>query len=315
MTKILADALVPIFVGLFLGYAAGLRGSMDNKHVKTLIAFVMSFAVPSSLFLSIVTAPRMALREQAPTALVLTIGYAVIYLASFLWALRGEQLGLSDSSVVALTVGFPNSAAVGLPLLASVFGMQSDVTVATSLAVGAITVSPITLAILEANRYGSARKFDLGQLAGSLARSLKRPLVWAPLLAVAVAFAGLNLPSYVNRSLAVMGSSADGAALVLTGLVVSAQKFELKGSILLAVFLKNAVQPAVVLGLGLLIHLPIQQIRYITLICAMPCGFFGAVFGKDFGSSPQIASSGLIASYAIGIGTLAAWVVFVNHLQ
>lgn len=63
MTRILADALVPIFVGLFLGYAAGLRGSMDNKHVKTLITFVMSFAVPSSLFLSIVTAPRMALRE------------------------------------------------------------------------------------------------------------------------------------------------------------------------------------------------------------------------------------------------------------
>ena len=104
----------------------------------------------------------------------------MVYLVSFYWARRSEQLDPSDSSVVALTVGFPNSAAVGLPLLASVFGVQSDVTVATSLAVGAITVSPVTLAILEAHRYGSAREFDFGQFAGSLAGSLKRPLVWAP---------------------------------------------------------------------------------------------------------------------------------------
>jgi malonate transporter len=43
----LADALAPIFVGLLLGYIAGLRGVMDNKNLKTLITFVMSFAIPS----------------------------------------------------------------------------------------------------------------------------------------------------------------------------------------------------------------------------------------------------------------------------
>ena len=46
----------------------------------------------------------------------------------------------------------------------------------------------------------------------------------------------------------------------------------------------------------------------------MPCGFFGTVFGKGFNSSPKFASSGLIASYLTGVGTLAAWIVIVNHL-
>jgi malonate transporter and related proteins len=54
--------------------------------------------------------------------------------------------------------------------------------------------------------------------------------------------------------------------------------------------------------------------RYVTLIGAIPCGFFGVVFGKDFDSNPNLASSGLIASYVIGVGTLAAWIVIVNHL-
>jgi len=111
-----------------------------------------------------------------------------------------------------------------------------------------------------------------------------------------------------------MGSAADGSALVLTGLVVSAQKFEIRGNTLIAVLLKNALQPAIALGICMLIHLNIEQTRYVTLISAMPCGFFGVVFGRDFDSNPTLASSGLIASYLVGVGSLAAWIVIVNHI-
>jgi predicted permease len=119
----------------------------------------------------------------------------------------------------------------------------------------------------------------------------------------------------MDRSLAVMGSAADGSALVLTGLVVSAQKFEIGGNTLITVFLKNALQPALALGIAMLIHLPVEQMRDVTLISALPCGFFGIVFGKDFDSGPNLASSGLIASYLVGVATLAAWIVLVKHLR
>jgi malonate transporter len=323
MTKVLADALVPIFAGLLLGYFAGLWRRMDNQNVRTLITFVMSFAIPCSLFLAIASTPRTALREQAAAGLVLAIVYAVLYAVSFVWTRSRENLNASDSSVVALTLGFPNSAAVGLPLLASVFGSRATVTVATSLAIGSITVSPITLAILERSHMGSAgvsgtglsgKSSALRQITLSLIHSCKRPIVWAPLLGLAFSCADLTLPSFIHRSLAVMGSAADGSALVLTGLVVSAQKFEIRGNTLIAVLLKNALQPAIALGICMLIHLNIEQTRYVTLISAMPCGFFGVVFGRDFDSNPKLASSGLIASYLVGVGSLAAWIVIVNHI-
>ena len=323
MTKVLANALVPIFVGLLLGYFAGLWRRMDNQNVRTLITFVMSFAIPCSLFLAIASTPRTALREQAAAGLVLAIVYAVLYAVSFVWTRSRENLSASDSSVVALTLGFPNSAAVGLPLLASVFGSRATVTVATSLAIGSITVSPITLAILERSRRGSAgvsgtglsgKSSALRQITLSLIHSCKRPIVWAPLLGLAFSCADLTLPSFIHRSLAVMGSAADGSALVLTGLVVSAQKFEIRGNTLITVLLKNALQPAIALGICMLIHLNIEQTRYVTLISAMPCGFFGVVFGRDFDSNPKLASSGLIASYLVGVGSLAAWIVIVNHI-
>jgi len=323
MTKVLGDALVPIFAGLLLGYFAGLWRRMDNQNVRTLITFVMSFAIPCSLFLAIASTPRTALREQAAAGLLLAIVYAVLYAVSFVWTRSRENLNASDSSVVALTLGFPNSAAVGLPLLASVFGSRATVTVATSLAIGSITVSPITLAILERSRRGSAgvsgtglsgKSSALRQITLSLIHSCKRPIVWAPLLGLAFSCADLTLPSFIHRSLAVMGSAADGSALVLTGLVVSAQKFEIRGNTLIAVLLKNALQPAIALGICMLIHLNIEQTRYVTLISAMPCGFFGVVFGRDFDSNPTLASSGLIASYLVGVGSLAAWIVIVNHI-
>jgi predicted permease len=288
---------------------------MDNKNVQTLITLVMSFAVPCALFLSIISAPRAALREEIPSALVFTVGYTVVYALSFLWTTYGMNLQASDSSVVALTVAFPNSAAVGLPLLASVFGSQATVTVAASLAIGSITITPITLAILEANRGGPGGGLTLSSVATSLLHSLKRPIVWAPLLGLVASIAGLTFPSFVDRSLHVIGMAADGSALVLTGLVVSAQRFEMGGNTLVALILKNVLQPALALGIAMLMHLSIDQIRYVTLINAIPCGFFGVVFGKGFGANPKILSSGLIASYLIGIGTLAAWIVIVDQLR
>lgn len=44
MTQVLADALIPIFVGLLLGFYAGRRGLMDNINVRNLIVLVMNFA-------------------------------------------------------------------------------------------------------------------------------------------------------------------------------------------------------------------------------------------------------------------------------
>jgi predicted permease len=160
MIKVLGDALAPIFAGLLLGYFAGLWRRMDNQNVRTMITFVMSFAVPCSMFLTIARTPRAELREQGGAALVLTIVYVVLYALTFVWARSQEKLGASESSVLALTVSFPSSAAVGLALLASVFGPKSLVTVATSIALGSITVSAITLAILEAKQDPSAEGFS-----------------------------------------------------------------------------------------------------------------------------------------------------------
>ncbi len=285
---------------------------MDNQNVKTLITFVMSFAIPCALFSAVALTPFAALHQLGTTSLALALVYGGLYAFTVFWLQSREKLRAADSSVVALTLAFPNSAAVGLPLLVSVFGPESTVTLAISLAIGAITFSPLTVGILEASR--SPEGISLKAITLSVIRSFKKAIVWAPLLGFVVSFASFSLPSFITRSLHVMGSASDGSALVLTGLVVSSQKFTFGRDSVIAALLKNMLQPLLALGIALLIHLPLQQTRYVTLISAMPCGFFGAVFGKSFDACPRLVSSGLIASYFAGIPTLAAWIVIVNHI-
>jgi predicted permease len=314
MTAMIANALIPIFAGLLLGYLAGFLRAMDNQNVRTLNTFVTSFAIPCSIFLAVANTPMSDLRAQAEPALVLTVAYTALYAISFFWSRSQQRLSAADSSVLALTVGFPNSAAVGLPLLTSVFGPRSAVTVATSIAIGCITVSPITLLILEASRT-SRGGLALSNIISPLMRSVRTPIVLAPILGLLFCGVGWHLPSFASQSLAVIGAAADGTALVLTGLVVSAQIFKGGCRTLVVPLLKNVVQPALTLLTARLMGLPIEEMRYATLISAMPCGFFGPVFGRRFGADPQLANSGLIASYLSSVVTLPAWIAILNHLE
>jgi predicted permease len=177
-----------------------------------------------------------------------------------------------------------------------------------------MTISAITLAILEAERDPSGEGLSFRHFALSLLYAGKKPIVWAPLLGLVFSYAEVQLPSFASRSIELIGSAAAGSALVLTGLVVSAQKFEFGGNTVVAVFLKNLLQPGLALGIAMLVHVSLEQTRYVTLISAIPCGFFGIVFGKSDNVNPRLASSGLIESYVLGVVTLAMWVAIVNHL-
>jgi malonate transporter len=309
MTLILLNALLPIFVGLLLGYIAGRRGVMDNLNVRNLIVLVMDFAIPCALFSTITSTSWPVLREQWETSVMIAVVFVALYIASYISARKRLKMSISDASVLALTVGFPNSAAVALPLLTTAYGPNSRVTAALSIAVGAITISPLTVALLESDKLSDGQGVSITAVAIKFLWAFTRPVVWAPMLALVSVYFGLHLPSYVDRSLTILGSAASGSALILTGVVVSSQAFRLDGKVAWTTAAIVLIQPLFALGITELFHMSHNAIRDITLISAIPGGFFGLVFGKSFNSTPETASSALIASYAIGAFSLAGWML------
>jgi predicted permease len=204
-----------------------------------------------------------------------------------------------------LTIAFPNNAAAGLPIITAVFGANNIFYVALAVAVGSIFLSPLTLAILEANQAAASGSKGGGAIALAIGRSLRKPIVLAPLIGVLVSLIGIPLAPVIVQSLQLIGEAAGGVALFVTGVVLSAQSILFSRNVISGTILKNVVHP--LMGYGLILVLPMssEAARAVVLLLALPAGFFSILFGLRYGKDSREAGSTLIVSSLASIVTLA----------
>nr|WP_255569491.1 AEC family transporter [Neoroseomonas alba] len=285
--------MVPIFAVMALGYFAGWMRDIDNRHVGELNALVMDFALPASLFAATAATPRAMLLAQLPLVTIFAASMLLLYGISFVMQRALFRLSAAEASVQALTVALPNYAAAGLPLITAVFGPAGTLYVALSIATGSVVLSPLTLAVLEAT--GAERSGTTGVMR-AIGRSLCKPVVLGPLAGIALSLLGVSMPDAVGRSFELIGQTAGGVALFLTGLILSAQRMALSGNVWSGVLLKNAVHPVLAVLLLAAMPLDVEARRAAILLCALPSGFFGALFALRYGVDSSLAGSTLIVS-------------------
>jgi len=318
---LIITALLPVFLVMGLGYFAGRRKLIDNQNVASLNVMLMQFALPLTLFISIARTPRTVIVDNAPLALALALGLSITFGFVAWMQQRVFRLSLGDTAVDTLTISFPNFASIGLPLLLPIFGPQAALTVAIAIAVGAVTISPMTLAMLEMNKArkaresgsngGSAPASILGQFGVALGRSVRKPIFIGPILGLLFALSGLQLPPLVATGFGPLTAATAGLGLFLTGLMLSAQAIQVSGNVVFGVLVKNIAQPLLVYGLATALGLPEQTARQAALLTAIPGGFFGLVFGASNGVRPPVAGATLVVSSLMGIVTLsvAIWLL------
>jgi len=227
-----------------------------------------------------------------------------LYGLSYWMQRRLFGLGSSAAAVQALTVSLPNNAAAGLPLIAAVFGPTRTIDVALVIAAGAIVVSPLTLAILEANRPASGDRRGADLILGAVGRSLRKPIVVAPIVGALWAVSAILLPDFVGQAFDLIGQAARGVALFLTGLILSSQRLQLTPNVISVTLLSNVARPLLVAGLIMLLPMPHDAGRAAILLSALPSGFFGVLFGLRYGIESNETGSTLIASSLLSAATL-----------
>src|SRR5271156_1004823 len=300
MLVIMLDALMPVFFGMALGYLGGWTRDVDNQHVAELNALVMDFAVPASMFVTVVQASRQTLLDELPLAANLSISMPILYLVTYVMARRAFGADPGEASIQALTTCLPNYASAGLPLISALLGADHLVAAAVAIACGSIVVSPITLVILDRTSQ------DKKSITASLVSAIMKPIVLSPILAVAFVLTGIGLPDPLTKSFSLMGQVAGGAGLFLTGLILSAQKPDLGANTSIQTILANVAHPLLAAALAWLFVLPPLTAREAIVLSALPVGFFGVLFGLRFNKSSEVAGTTLIASTLLSAATLAA---------
>jgi malonate transporter len=299
-------ALVPVFFVLMLGYAAGKFHIVDNLHVDALNALVMDFALPASLFAATASASRREMIEQVPLFLVLGVTMLVLYLAWYFIARGVSKVSRSEASLQALTIGFPNLAGVGLPIMTSVVGPAGTVPVAVALAAGSILISPLTLIMAE---MGAAKargeQMAAQQVLTAIRRAITKPVVLAPALGILFSLSDVSLDALARASLALIGSSAAGVALFLTGAILSAQSFRLDWKVVAATVASDVVRPLLAVAVIRLIPMTQDAAKTAILLAATPSGFFGILFAVKYRLDSARAGSMVIASTGFSVVTLA----------
>ncbi|MDE1147505.1 MAG: AEC family transporter [Azospirillaceae bacterium] len=311
MYMMIASALVPVFFVMLLGYFAGKRGIVDNGNIKSLNMFLMMFTLPAALFTAIARTHRDVIIQNAPLMAVLAISLLVVFGVMAVLQYKAFKLSRADGAVQMLTVSFPNFASIGLPLLSGIYGAQAALPVAIAIATGSVTISPLTLTLLELSKQPEGAGGGFGQFLGALRKSVSKPIFIAPMLGVILALAGVEMPPLVDKSLSLIGAATAGAGLFLTGLILSAQPIRINGNVVVGVLLKNVLQPLLAALVVRLLDVPQPLAGEVVLLIAIPAGFFGLVFGAGYGARPAVAGSTLVASSLASIVTLAVAIALV----
>jgi malonate transporter len=298
-------ALAPVFFVLLLGFFAGRFRIVDSHHVDGLNALVMNFALPASLFAATASASRSQMIAQAPLFLAFGLTMLLLYLAWY-WSARSfSGVSRSDASLQALTIGFPNLAGVGLPVLSSMLGPGGAVPVAVALASGSILISPLTLIMVEMNA-GKAHGADVSgrQVLTAVRRALTKPVVLAPALGILLSLSNFDLDALAHACLALIGNAAAGVALFLTGLILSAQSFRLDWRVVAATAAADVIRPLLAVAVVYIFRVAPDTAKTTILLAAVPSGFFGILFAVNYRLDSTTVGSMVIASTGFSVVTM-----------
>jgi len=195
--------IVPIFFVL-LGYAAGRAKKFDSDQVAGINELVLDCALPASLFVGTVSASRTQLLQEAPLFLTMLICMVGLYVIVFLLGTLLFRHTLGVAALQTLVVNVTAAPFFGDSVLIPIYGAKSAVAISMIALIQNIVLVPTTLVLLGISQQParSGPKPSTGSILGSaLAGAIKTPIVWAPLLAVALVLVGVTVPSVVDSAL------------------------------------------------------------------------------------------------------------------
>ncbi len=206
---------------------------------------------------------------------------------------------VENAALQALAITFANFAFIGPPIFSSLFGSSGSISVATTGLVVYLTIVPFTVVILEyaKKRTAQSRSSSLGSVAAqAVIGSVKRPLVWSPLLATALVLMNESAPQTVDSMLAQIGSATAGVGLFASGLIIAATRAKVTAESVGNSFVKMIVQPALMALLVAMLDvgrpLGVQGI----VMCSLPTGAVPVMLALSYRTYENEAASTMLLS-------------------
>ena len=291
------EGFVVIGVVIVVGYLLGRSGVLGPSAVEVLSRVAFFVASPALLFVTLAHADVDAVFSEALVVTAVSSSVAcLLYLPVGL--LRRRPPG--ETAVGSMASGYVNAGNLGIPIATYALGNAAEV--APVMLFQLTVLAPVFSTILDLT---SARaEGERPPLLRTLTAPVRNPIALASGAGLAVSATGLQLPAAVLAPVELIGALAVPAMLLAFGLSLRGAARPGAGdgapSLFAVLLLKNLVQPAVALALGLLLGLDGHALLAVVVCAALPTaqnvfGYAvrfgqGVTLGRDAGLATTLVS-------------------------
>jgi predicted permease len=306
------DTLAPIVLLIALGAALAHIRFLGQVFMADLNKLVFWIALPALLFRSASHAAGAAPQTWVLTAVLIastSLISLVAWIVSLLLHVPVEARGTFVQSAFRANLAY-----IGIPVMAATMSTVSVASdpgdLATAVIAMALTMAffnALAVVVLQASRRGSEKATVL-LLAGSIARN---PLLLSGLLGLTVAFVGLSLPLFLDRTFEALGSASVPIALICIGGSLTFARLRGRGApITAAALLKVAGAPAIAWALSRMVGLGPLEHRIALVFSACPTAAAAYVMARQMDGDEALASGSVALSTMLSIAslTVALWI-------
>jgi malonate transporter len=295
-----AQAILPIFALIVLGYLLGWRQWLTAESASGLANITFKLFMPTLLFAGIAKAslaeglsPMLLLAYYLPVLLVFTLVNVLAH-----WR-RGS------ASPLGLVAAFSNNVLVGIPLIASLMGADGLVYVFAILVLHSLTLFSLHSFYAA---FGSQERVD----GRALLKNLANPMIIGLLLGALLNISGLVVPDSLWRVVTWLGQAALPCALIVLGASLSRYRLRPTTEAWGLTFAKLALFPSLVWLLsGLLPGLNDSARTVLVLLAACPSGVNVMAFCRTAEDNRSV-SAAISLSTLLSALTLPLWMTVIG---
>jgi predicted permease len=307
---------IPFFALVLCGYLAARSRLLPESAIPGLNIYVLYFALPCLLYRFGASLPVAQLIDASVIAVWLSAALVMVF--GTIALTRSPRVGPKDAAFGALTVAFPNTGFMGVPMLAALLGPAAAGPVITTVLIDLLITSSLAIALAQMGDHG-----QLGPGASALRSvrgALGNPLPWSIGAGMVSSATGLHTIGPADTIVKMLADSATPVALFTIGTVLwrAGQHVHTRTPIELYLplaLLKLLVHPLLVLVLGWtavrLFGAPLStfSLTVLVLAAALPSANTVSLLAERYGADNGRVTRAVVLSTALAFVTfsLLAW--------
>ena len=301
----LLDVIIPVFLIIGFGYCAVWTKLFSEETIDGLMKFTQNFAIPVLLFDAIA---KVDLFNVFDLSLFLSfyLGATAGFLIGFLGSRYIFSRPIEDSVAIGFCCLFSNTVMLGLPITERAYGTDALQYNFAIVSIHAPFCYFLGITVMELVK--SSEKSIKKNVFVILKAMFSNALVVGIVLGFIVNILGLSIADTIQASIDMITAVALPAALFgMGGILYQYRPEGDAGPILMVCAVSLIIHPLIVWLTGSKFNLNDAQMRSAVITAAMAPGINTYVFANMYGRARRVASTGVLLSTTLSIGTVWCW--------